>query len=157
FSFETWINPSVSGVPQKIFDISNAVPGSNVPNNNIMLYRNVGSIGLQVLNGSSGSGAAVQANNALTTNEWQHIVVTLTSAGVATIYRNGVALASGTVSIPNNVIRTNAFIGRSYFSTDSYFGGRFDEMAFYDKSLSATSIANRYALSLKEATLNRND
>ena len=86
-------------------------------------------------------------------NKWQYFAVTIDSSGNAVIYKNGVAIASNTLTTPNPVARTSNYLGKDNWAGDPYFGGQMDEMAFYDKALSAGQIRYHYDLGTPAGTL----
>lgn len=154
FSFETWAYPTSSANSANFFDLSNGA--ANTPSNNLILYRVGGSSNLafQVYNGAT-AGAFVQANNVLELDRWQYLAVTMTAGGAVTIYKNGVAVASGNTSVPANVNRTSNFLGKDNFATDAYYAGKLDETAFYDNALTAPQVKARYLSTVSGATINR--
>jgi len=92
------------------------------------------------------------------TNEWTHLAATFNFIdGTMALYRNGVTLAgfytasgnswgSGTTSATNP---SGIKIGGSYpgnTSEQNPFNGRFDELMFLDRALSAEEIAAQYAV-----------
>jgi RHS repeat-associated protein len=138
FTFEAWVNPSISATSQHIFDF-----GNGVTTDEIYLTRNAATNGVTfgVANTSTTKGS-ISAPDVLRPAEWQDIAVTETATGVATIYRNGVAIASGTLPVPTNPTggRTNAWIGRSPNAGDSYFYGSIDEVAIASTALGSDRL-----------------
>ena len=144
FSAEIWADPTSVGSSQRFFDLGN---GSSA--DNIVLYRvgTTNNLGFVVFSGSS-EGTQVIANNAITLNQWQYFAVTLDSHGHVTLYKNGVAIATGTTDVPcTGIVRSNNYLGKSNFGDACYAGG-FDEAAFYAQPLSADQIAAPYARSV---------
>src|SRR5207249_1329488 len=88
----------------------------------------------------------INAANAIDVGVWHHYAVTMTPAGVVTLYRDGVALPTtngigGTPQLPNpNVTRAQNYIGKSDWTQDADFAGSIDEVAIFDKALSSTQI-----------------
>lgn len=81
----------------------------------------------------------------ITTGIWSHIAVTRsTSAMTATGYLNGVAQTTtawtGAVAATSNA----ATLGATAGTASHFFNGVLDEVVVYDRSLSATQVANRY-------------
>ena len=118
FSFETGLTPL-----QPATTPTSSSWGTGAFSNNILFFRVGGtsSIGFQVYNGSAG-GTVVQASNVLELNRWQHLAVTMTAAGAVTIYKNGIAVATGNTTVPNNVNRATNFIGKDSFGDANYAG-----------------------------------
>lgn len=84
----------------------------------------------------------VTVTNYYAANEWVCCAMTVTSGGIARIYKNGVLKKSQT-GITRSVITTaiNLCIGApSTVSTDEAFDGRIAEVRLYDKTLSQNEI-----------------
>jgi hypothetical protein len=109
-----------------------------------MVYRSATTSNLtfDILRGSASK--FITAPNALTNNEWQHFVVTIDSSAYATIYKNGIALASGAMHLPVNETRTYNYIGRSNWSTDAYYAGYIDELIFFSGSIGQAGVDYLY-------------
>ena len=98
---------------------------------------------------STGSFNAETSSGAYTTNTWNHIVYTksnLTGAGFQKIYVNGVnqTLISDTNAVKSdyNISRTFGYLG----SHGTYSPIQLDEVRIYNRSLSATEVADLYNL-----------
>ena len=78
----------------------------------------------------------------LNTNTWQHIVWTISSAGVYTFYVNGNAVyTSGSgLTYPANITRSVNYIGRDNYYPNSYFNGGIDNFGIYSGVLSTNDI-----------------
>jgi len=76
-------------------------------------------------------------------NTWQHLSVTVTPSGTATIYVNGVvvATASNPGFIPNNVTRVNNFIGKSNWSENALFQGQMRDLSIWKTALTPAQVA----------------
>ncbi|MCA9240270.1 MAG: LamG domain-containing protein [Planctomycetales bacterium] len=77
-------------------------------------------------------------------DRWQHCIVSVDSSGNATIYREGVAVASGYVSLPNNANRTENFIGTTVWN--DAFPGRLFDVRLYNRSLLPHEVEAIYGL-----------
>src|SRR2546429_6550803 len=56
------------------------------------------------------------------------------------VYKNGVAIATGSGQTPNVITRTSNYIGRSNWpASDATFAGTLDDVAIYDRSVDHTS------------------
>jgi RHS repeat-associated protein len=139
-TIEAWVNPTSNANFGRVVDL-----GNGASSDNIVFYRLGTStdLGLAVYRGSTAQ--FLNAPNALQLNTFQHIAVTLTSAGVATIYRNGQAVATGPMHLPNNVTRTSNFIGKSNWAGESLWSGKVDDVAVYDHAVTPESISAHYA------------
>ncbi len=136
FTAEMWIYPTAVGSWQRLFDL-----GNGQASDNIGLTRVDTSNDLQffALSGNS-QVAAVTASGVLELNKWQHFAVTLTPAGVVTIYKNGLPVASGTSGLPRNLVRTSNYLGKSNWA-NALYQGALDEAAFYPTVLAPERIA----------------
>jgi hypothetical protein len=85
-------------------------------------------------------------NNVIALNEWQFFVVTVNTNATnnAVIYKNGAAVATGTITLPNVVTRTNCFIGKSEWYGDSLYKGLMDDVRIYNYGLSNIDVAKLY-------------
>lgn len=88
------------------------------------------------------------AKNSVPVNIWTHVVATFDGT-TKKIYLNGVLVNSAAAAIPNEVTKESYsnIISGDYFSPSSTllsFNGTIDEMAFWNRSLSATEIASIY-------------
>ncbi|HSA03058.1 MAG TPA: FG-GAP-like repeat-containing protein, partial [Candidatus Paceibacterota bacterium] len=73
--------------------------------------------------------------------QWVHLAVTLKS-GTATLYVNGVPMASSPSVAPNTVNRTSNFIGRSNWTADQYANALFDDLRIWNVARTAEQIRN---------------
>src|SRR5439155_3012397 len=109
FTYELWVYPTAVASYQRFLDV-----GNGQSNNNILLYRRSSSndLSFAVYNGAT-AGAEITASGVLTLNQWQHLAVTMDSSGFVRLYRNGQQVGLGQTTAPNDVLRTNNFIGKS--------------------------------------------
>jgi hypothetical protein len=95
------------------------------------------------------NGQAVVIGNApndyLTLNKWSQIVVTY-GAGILSIYKDGVLTGSlpSTISLSNSSLPL--YIGKE-FNTSRYFKGFLDDIALYNRALSASDVQQLYSIS----------
>jgi Concanavalin A-like lectin/glucanases superfamily len=120
--------------------------GNGQANSNIILARNATSstINVTYMNGGT-SIISFDNTSAISLNQWQYFVVTVDASKVVSVYKDGTLLGSTTASaaIPS-VMRTNNYIGRSNWSSDSYYAGRLDEARLSIVARSADWIATEY-------------
>ena len=141
FSAGVWVYPTAAANLAPFFDFGNG-SGSN----NITLYRDFTSTDLDfgVWGGSNGTTYdGLKVPNALLLNTWQYLSVTMTSAQVVTIYRDGIALPNGTKTLahmPTNVTRTNNYIGKSNWSGNSLFTGQMGALSVWNTALTSTQV-----------------
>ena len=133
--------------------------GVGQASDNIIAYRRstTNDLSFVVYTGAT-AGTEVTASGVLELNRWQHFAITMDATGSTRIYKNGLLVGSGQTSVPRDVLRTNNFIGRSNWAVDPYYAGSVDEVAIYDKTLSADRIASRYGIATAQgATLDRSN
>ena len=139
-TLEAWVYPKAVGAHQRIFDLGNGSPSENI------IFGRSGTtndVYFKVYRGTT-KVADVTAPAALVLDQWQHLAVTMTTAGAITIYRNGTVIGTGTGQLPNNLTRTLNRIGKSNWANDAFFTGRVDEAAIYRHALAAGRIAEHH-------------
>ncbi|MGA2254402.1 MAG: right-handed parallel beta-helix repeat-containing protein, partial [Thermoguttaceae bacterium] len=142
FSAEVWAYPTSVGYYQRFFDLGN---GSYA--DNIVLFRNGTSndLAFTVFQGGS-EGNVIVATNAITLDQWQYFAVSMDAKGNVTLYKNGVAIATGTTYVPRaGIVRADNYLGKSNFGGNALYAGSLDEAAIYAAPLSAAPIAAHYA------------
>ncbi len=142
---EFWANPTAISNNAHFIDLGEL---NNVGESNILFYRYGTTSDLVVSFGND----SLIATKGIIENEWHHYVATIDTLGYSTIYRDGVVIASGTISIPVNISRTNNYIGKSNTDTDSLYQGMIDELRIYNTSLSADRVENQYFLGFTSLT-----
>ena len=136
FSSGIWVYPTSNAMWQRFFDI-----GNGPLNNNIMLCRNGTSNDLGFYSYNGGAATAVIASNVIELNKWQYFAVSMQSNGSTTLYKNGVAVASGTVYVPQNVTRNNAYVGKSNWN-DPIYSGQMSDLSIWNRPLTQTEISS---------------
>src|SRR5262249_29876677 len=120
-------------------------------NSGEQLFTDVGSVYTSTIQfGRSGSDDlaftvgtnTVTASHALKRNEWQYVAVTMDADGAVKIYRNGVAVGSGTLFLDQFAIYNAAYLARG--ESGQSFAGAMDEAAVYGSALSAARIQAHY-------------
>jgi MSHA biogenesis protein MshQ len=135
-----WVDFNSAQYWERIFDFSNGQA-----NNNILFARNGTSNDLtfEIYNGGSSCGKTTASNGIQSGRH--HYAATLSPAGAVVLYRDGVAIESGTSSCqPANVTRSTNYIGRSAWASDGYFDSQIDELKVFDSGLSASNISDIY-------------
>ena len=139
-----WLYPLNPANYERVFIQGSGGCGSR----QIMVYWHSGHLEVRTAtNGSSGNPQA--ATGPITTGAWSHFVWTYDGATHA-LYVNG-ALSSASATGSNVGIAGNNYIGCRQ-GTTNFWSGRIDEVAIYNRALSATEIADHYkrgALRLK--------
>lgn len=141
FSSGMWVYPTDDGNNTSFFNF-----GNGLASDNLLLKRNGTSndLAFQVYNGKVAS--TLVAANAIQNNVWQYFSVVLqpTASGAttttATIYRNGIAIATGTVNAPRNVARASDFVGRSLSPFDSPFSGQMNSLSLWNTAQTTAQV-----------------
>lgn len=146
-TISAWIYPTAAANWARIAQFGN---GTNAANNSLYFTRvGTGStLRFQNDNTNPTNGTSVTTgNNGLTLNAWQHVVIAVNTDATnnAVIYRNGLPAATGTITLPNVVTRTNCFIGRSEWYGDLLYRGQMDDFRVYNYGLGATDVAKLYS------------
>ena len=144
FSAEVWAYPTSAGNYQTFLDLGNGPYADN-----IVLYRvgTTNNLAFAVYQSSS-QGNVVVANNAITQNQWQYFAVTMDTTGNVTLYKNGVAIATGTANVPRSgITRADNYLGKSNFSATATLRtpAAWTRPPSTPRRLSAAQIAAHYA------------
>jgi gliding motility-associated-like protein len=134
FTIEAWvkINTSASSI--------NTIVGKKTPGGGTSGYafyiNSWGSSDRKVV--FEATGGTFISTTSIPNNTWTHVAVSVASGGAATIYINGVASGTGTITIPSNsnTINVGAFGNNGYF----YFNGGIDEVRIWDVAKTASEI-----------------
>jgi hypothetical protein len=133
-----WANPTTALTSwARFIDLGNG-PGLD----NIIFSRNATSADMtfEVRLGTPSAGQ-ITAPGAIGLNQWQHFAATMDASGNVVLYKNGIAVANGTLTgVPNIVTRTNCYVGRSDFPQDGYFQGKMDDVRLYNRALGPDAI-----------------
>ena len=112
--------------------------------------------GIVISNGAGGDGnqihiqeggntySAIGSAGTMPVDQWTFLAATRSSAGVWTVYVNGVATATGTGVAPNTPTSGGTSIGAKYDGTLRLFGGRIAQVAIFNTALTATQIQAEY-------------
>jgi len=137
FTISGWVNVSNVQAWGRLIDFGNG-PGSD----NVLVSLNGGGSG-QLL--SSSTGQNFQSGQALDYNKWVQVLFTFdATTNISTCYYNGIAIDSGTINRPNNVVRNNAYIGLSDWPGDGGVFGSMDDIRIYNRELNSTEIGQLY-------------
>jgi hypothetical protein len=128
FTVEGWVFVRSYNSWSRLIDFAN---GQNT--NNVFLALSQGTTGLPVFGVYTNNNGtpSIQSSTPLPLNQWVHLAATLNGTS-GTIYINGINVASGTLNLPSNVVRTNNYIGRSNYTNDGYANAIFDEMRIWN-------------------------
>ncbi|HAO99879.1 MAG TPA: hypothetical protein DCQ83_07525, partial [Fibrobacteres bacterium] len=144
YTFSVWLKPAVASIAsyQYVSEFANTTND----NNNIQIFRptNVATMRYQVDNGTTAGTTITTSTNYFVAETWAHYVVTVTGANAMTFYRNGVAGTTGTSTTINNILRTNAWLGKSNYSTDGYIQAVYDQPEISNVARSADWVKLSY-------------
>jgi hypothetical protein len=79
-------------------------------------------------------------------NEWYFISFVLNGT-TGYIYVNGNQVVTGPLHIPNNILRTNNYIGKSNWANNSNADAIYDEIKIYNQALTSIEISRQYSVS----------
>ncbi|WP_290805846.1 family 43 glycosylhydrolase [Herbiconiux sp.] len=135
---DVWIDPS-QGTPYFLYGLGNTVSGAG----NGYLFSTGNQYRTSLATGNWTTEQTVSQGSDLPRGRWAHLTYTLADT-TATIYLDGLAVASGTVtSDPGDIgggYTTANHLGASNYTSDKLFKGRYREFAIYNRALSATEV-----------------
>jgi hypothetical protein len=146
FTFTAWIYLKSYQYFSRIFDFDNG------KSNNVLL----GMAGINsqmcgiIFNGTSHK--TIQTLSIMNLNEWYFISFVL-SGTTGFIYVNGSQAITGTLNVPNKILRKSNYIGKSNLATDSNADAIYDELKLYQGALSSNDIMNEYQKSSNNSKL----
>ena len=76
-------------------------------------------------------GGTVEAPGVLKTEQWMHLAATVDGFGKAILYKNGLPVATGTASVPPNIVRQNNCIGKNNWTSDDQQNGEIAEVRLW--------------------------
>ena len=97
--------------------------------------------------GTFGAGVNLQADGALTLDQWYHLAAVFKADDSMRIYTNGALAAELTTGVPDGIFESSAdvWIGQYHAVWDrTQFNGRIDEVAVYNRALSGAEIEAHY-------------
>jgi hypothetical protein len=99
--------------------------------------------------------AYIWTSSIINLNQWYFISFVL-SGTTGYIYINGNKVKTSTLNVPNNIIRTLNYIGKSNWAAygDPNADAIYDEVKIYQGSLSSADILNEYQISSNNGILN---
>lgn len=138
FTISAWVYPTAFNSWSRVIDFGNG------PNTDNVL--------LAITNGTSGmpdlgihtpySSNDFEANASIPLDQWSFVAATFDSGTThATIYIDGNDAGDTTFGFgPDDVTRTDDYIGRSNWSSDGYAQGSIDDVSIYNYALSAAQV-----------------
>jgi hypothetical protein len=143
-----WAKPTAANSWARFIDI-----GNGAGNDNIYFSRNGTGTTLEfsIYDGTGVSYAYVRATNAIVLDEWHHYAATVSSAGVAKLYKDAaeISITSGstgypTIGLPLAVSRTTNYVGRSNWGADAYYQGQMWDVRVYNRCLCQAELQELY-------------
>jgi hypothetical protein len=136
FTIELWVYERSYANYVRILDFGNRTNRDSVL---VCQESSTGRPALHIFHGT-GADTSLAAPQPLPLNRWVHLAVTF-SNNVGVICMNGVPVATSTsMTQPNPVIRTNAYLGRSNSPADPYAMAIFDELRIWNVARTAGQI-----------------
>jgi len=135
---EMWINPKEFKNYQALLFYGTASLGSGFLFSTGGATEGTTNLMLGIYSENSGS-----STGNLTLNVWQHIAITVNTSGNVSVYINGEGEEVRGVSGMNTVLGGTYKIGDGWNVNDD-FNGTIDEVAIYNRTLSAAEIADHY-------------
>ena len=120
--------------------------GQGEANDNILFGNSATSNALQYSVFTGGGNGGTVSISTLEIGKWQHVIATEDSSGNVVLYKNGVAIKTGSTDVPASVSRTSSFIAQSNWAADGYFDGKMDDVRVYNRALSTDEITRLYDL-----------
>ncbi|MEO2203653.1 LamG-like jellyroll fold domain-containing protein [Paenibacillus pabuli] len=141
FTFSAWVNWDGGGAWQRIFDFGNGL------SRHMFLTPSQHNGALQFTIHDQGRDQSLIATEALPTNQWVHVAVTL-QGDMGTLYVNGKSVASSSEITfnPKDLQASEAYLGKSRYAADPFYQGKMDQVSVYDKALSAKEIQRQAEL-----------
>ena len=143
YTVAAWVNATAYNNNSRILDF-----GNGGPLNNTDLILSTGTTGHPDFDAWIGTiqVGICSCTNAIPSNQWVYVVGTCNAANTS-IYFNGILqrLVIGSINRPftNTVFN---YIGKSNFSGDLLYAGRFDDIRIFNRSLSSNEVAQLYAI-----------
>jgi predicted nucleotidyltransferase len=146
-TISAWIYPRTTGGGGlgRIFDKNSSVTGTA---GYVLYLQNITvtnglTFGIGDLSGSPAR-SVISSANAVTLNQWQHVVVTYDGSKLVKIYVNNVVVGSNTFAEFPTANTNNAVIGGRTTSNTRNFDGYIDDVRIYNRALSAAEVLALY-------------
>lgn len=146
-TFEVWITPTSSGNWQRIFDFGTDEGTGQGRSYVFLSARGAPGARFTVKPLDAGEAPILNSQNPLLVNQPAHMVAVYNwTAGRASLYQNGVLVASGNTVTPLSAIPDVAnYLGKSQYTVDALFAGTYDEFRIWDGAMQPAQVAASYA------------
>ncbi len=151
FSLSAWIKQDVAGTDMIVCKLDASAPNSGYD----VFIDSTGNINLEIINDVSTSRLQIETVHAFTDNEWHHVVATWdgdVAGGVlgANIYVDGTLEPVTTIhnTLSGSIATTTPFQIGARDGANFPFDGHIDDVAVYNKELSADEVVTIYNNSL---------
>jgi len=138
FSLQMWMNldGETPSLYSRLFDI-----GAGQGSTNLLVYIDSSKrLGFAVYNGAN-VGVVSSSNDAIKIDGWHQYSVTVSDSGYAKIYVDGAVVGQGQLSQQaQDVVRANAYIGRSNWNNDPYLEAYVGEIRVWDRELQVEEV-----------------
>ena len=147
FTYESWVRWESGRAYERIFDFGDAPGGSFLA---LTPRFGAGVEQMWPMVWVGGAGWDLAGAPPLPTGGWKHVALTFAADRRVTLYVDGLARSTGVSpwTVAQVGCRPNNWIGRSMYPADPYFGGLQDDIAIYDRALSAGRVAAHFAARL---------
>ncbi|MGL1888894.1 MAG: DUF5010 C-terminal domain-containing protein [Reichenbachiella sp.] len=125
-TLEAWVNWSDTGAYDRIIELGNGMFANTIMLGNANTDDNLR------LATYDGSWTNVYAYNYIEIGKWIHVAASIAANNSAVLYKNGIAVATGTVILPTTTNRTSSRIGFGNWATDAKFMGKLDNVRIWN-------------------------
>jgi hypothetical protein len=146
-TFEVWLTPTTAGNWQRIFDFGTDEGTGQGRSYVFLSARGAPGARFTVKPLDAGEAPILDSQNPLLVNQPAHMVAVYNwTAGRASLYQNGVLVASGNTVTPLSAIPdANNYLGKSQFAVDALFAGTYDEFRIWDGAMQPAQVAASFA------------
>jgi hypothetical protein len=89
---------------------------------------------------AGGTAYAITTSDVFPQGQWVHVAATIDSQGNAAIYWDGKQVAAGSTGVPPVIARTNQYLARSEYPSDSAFSGALTEFEIWSDARTPDQI-----------------
>jgi hypothetical protein len=138
YTISGWVNVSSLGSWARLMDF-----GNGSPSNNVLVSLNANNS--NNLDASNDGGNNFTSGQLIDYNAWVQVLFTYHAGSqTSTCYYNGLAVDSGNIPAPANIVRQFNYIGLSNWGSDGGVFGSLDDIRIYNRALSGAEITQLY-------------